>query len=238
MKINCQAFLEIKKILSIKSLNAVVEQFCYDETEKEIKGNIKVTTICYVDNLETTSEFFDDVPFNVMLVKDEFEKDNLDLFIENLLYHPVEGRGIELEFDICLEEKKKENKEIDGEEIIEVPVLVETPAEPLTNRESNDEKIASDELGKAEERENPVEEKNNDEEIKDQVVEDVDNLLKSKLEQALDNFPAEENSFLDHLDRPYRRIKISFSKKPLTEETEHQKIKVVNNHWIAIDEPE
>lgn len=201
MKINCQAFLEIKKILSIKKLDAVIEDFVYNEDDKEIKGNILVTTQCYIDNLDNTTETKDSVPFNVAFVKNDSITPEFDLLIENLVYHPVEGRGIELEFDIDIIEKKTLEKDI-------TPV----PVEMIEN--DNNLNVT---INKAEETINcdnshrMVEEEQLDSEIlKDQVVEDVDNLLQSKLEMVDDNFPDDEQSILMPLKRKYTHLKIKF----------------------------
>lgn len=201
MKINCQAFLEIKKILSIKKLDAAIDDFAYSENDKEIKGNILVTTQCYIDNLENITETKDSVPFNVVFVNNDSIQPKFDLSIENLVYHTVEGRGIELEFDIDIIETK-----VLEDDIVPIPVEIIDNGDNIdTMNDKTDENKPCDNT----QREAEVENIDN-ETLKDQVVENVDNLLQSKLELVEDNFPDNEQSILTPSKRKYTHLKIKF----------------------------
>lgn len=178
MKINCQAFLENKKVLSINKIDAQIDNYNYDQEKNEVIGNIKVITNCYIDNMDEIKELNDTVPFNIILI--DYKNNNLDLNIVDLVYNLIEGRGIELEFDIVLNEN----------EIVEVPVVVEDNERKLEEESIIDE----------------------DETMKNQIVEEIDLKLTEKLEQVDDNFPVEDNSLIGTLDRSYTHLKITFNK--------------------------
>lgn len=197
MKINCQAFLENKKILSITKIDTEIDNYNYDSEKNEINGNIKVTTNCYVDNMDENKDLIDNVPFNVLLM--EQNKNNFNLSIGNLVYNLIEGRGVELEFDIELEEK----------DVIDIPIIVEE--ENLNNHSINERKIDDS---------THYEEQNDIEIIKDQVIEEIETKLEEKLSQVDDNFPESNNFFVNSLDRSYTHLKITFDK--------NEKIKIQN----------
>lgn len=198
MKINCQAFLENKKILSITKIDTEIDNYNYDSEKNEINGNIKVTTNCYVDNMDENKDLIDNVPFNVLLM--EQNKNNFNLSIGNLVYNLIEGRGVELEFDIELEEK----------DVIDIPIIVE---EENLNNDSINERKTDDSTH--------YEGQNDTEIIKDQVIEEIETKLEEKLSQVDDNFPESDNSFVNSLDRSYTHLKITFDK--------NEKIKIQNN---------
>lgn len=212
MKINCQAFLEIKRIITIESLNTLVNAYEYDDNDKEIKGSILVKATCFIDDLDHKTEIEDSVPFNIYIVKENFNKDNINLSIDNLLYHPVEGRGIELEFDISIEEKETTSEEID--DFIEIPIVSDDeeidskPCDDIINEEQQLPLVEQRNLEKEYDENNLSDE----EIIKDQVVQEVEEKLQAKLEQVDDNFPVKENDFLNRIERTYKRIKITFKK--------------------------
>lgn len=197
MKINCQAFLENKKILSITKIDTEIDNYNYDSEKNEINGNIKVTTNCYVDNMDENKDLIDNVPFNILLM--EQNKNNFNLSIGNLVYNLIEGRGVELEFDIELEEK----------DVIDIPIIVEE--ENLNNHSINERKIDDS---------THYEEQNDIEIIKDQVIEEIETKLEEKLSQVDDNFPESNNFFVNSLDRSYTHLKITFDK--------NEKIKIQN----------
>lgn len=191
MKINCQAFLENKKIISIKDINAQIENYEYDLNKKEINGIIKMITNCYIENMDEISNLVDSVPFNVLILDGKIN--NIQLSLDNFVYHLVEGRGIELEFDINL---------IEEESVIEIPIEVEKSETTDEDNERNKEN--NHDVCKENNEENEL--------IKDQIIEEIEQQLEEKLEKVDDNFLVEDSNILSGLDRSYTRIQIFFNK--------------------------
>lgn len=191
MKINCQAFLENKKIISIKDINAQIENYEYDLNKKEINGIIKMITNCYIENMDEISNLVDNVPFNVLILDGKIN--NILLTLDNFVYNLVEGRGIELEFDIDL---------VEQEPVIEIPIEFEKSETNDEEKERNSEN--NDDVCEEKKEENEL--------IKDQVIDEIEQQLEEKLEKVDDNFLVDDSNILSGLDRSYTRIQIFFNK--------------------------
>lgn len=147
IKINCQAFLDKKKIISVKNLQASIND--YEIKETEVLGNIKIEGEGYINNLDEIMTIEELVPFSVILndLLNNKTSNDLQIDIENFVYNVIDGRGLELEFDITVSlfeniEPILNIEEIDKLETSELTELKEVEVEPSLTP-SNDELVDS-----------------------------------------------------------------------------------------------
>ena len=138
-------------------------------------GKVEVNGSYLCEDLLSTNTFSEEIPFNIIFSNENFEINDIDCV--ELDYNIVDGRGIEVLFDILLEYEEFNSRELETikeenilenpvekeEDIIEIPVLVEENIEY--------------------------------EEIKESKELEIDNLIKSELEEVEDNLPTLENNF-------------------------------------------
>ena len=119
--VNYQAFIEHKSLIQIKSLTLNVEKF--EQVEKDLIGELKITSVIYTNNLETETSLEENLTFKIEKIEEEIT----ELKIEDFNYQIVEGRGIELELDFNLisdvndiRNIKEEIEQIKDEELKEI----------------------------------------------------------------------------------------------------------------------
>lgn len=174
IRINCQAFLEKRKILSIVQLKADIHD--YEMEQKQIIGNIAIEGDCYLDNLDEMVSIKELVPFNVMLAEQSKVtlQDIMALEIQDFVYHIVDGRGLELEFDIVVQ--TLESGSVSSNKNDQLNLVEQTEQEIDINEEDGKiEEIKKIEIMNSDERENLNNSKVEDDEKNIREKENINN---------------------------------------------------------------
>ncbi len=155
LKMNYTAFIKLRNFIKINDISAEIKE--YHKKDDIITGKLDVSGTYLTEDLVNTNSFSDEILFDIIFSTNDFEI--IDIDCVDLDYNPVDGRGIEVMFDVLI---KYENYEIEEntnskEDIIEIPVVVE--------------------------------ENNTFEEIKKEKEIEIDHLIDEKLDLANDNLP-------------------------------------------------
>lgn len=162
LKVNHNVFIKLKEFFKLQDISAEVDQFTLNE--ELLEGTLEVKGK-YVKRDNVTEEYFSEkVPFSITFNNKDI--DVLDILCSDLEYVTVDGRGVDVSFDILVK----------YEEVIEVPIRLED--DELVQEVS---KIEVEPLSTVDY-----------ERIKEAETTRIDGLLKSVLEVKDDNHPTDE----------------------------------------------
>lgn len=181
LRMNFTSFIKIKDASRINDICG--EILDYRVTEDGVVGSLGINGKYYKNDLEKENQFNESIPFNIVFTTPKFEL--IDLDCVNLDYDLVEGRGIEVSFDI----------KVEYNELEDAPDAIETIGErTVEEQEETVPTIESREL----------------EEIKDEITEKVSSKLEETLKFKDDNLPTETENFLDNLEEKRSKIKVCY----------------------------
>ena len=181
LRMNFTSFIKIKDASRINDICG--EILDYSVTEGGVVGSLGINGKYYKNDLEKENQFNESIPFNIVFTTPKFEL--IDLDCVNLDYDLVEGRGIEVSFDI----------KVEYNELEDAPDAIETIGErTVEEQEETVPTIESTEL----------------EEIKDEITEKVSSKLEETLKFKDDNLPTETENFLDNLEEKRSKIKVCY----------------------------
>lgn len=227
LRMNYEAFIKLKDFVRIIDINTEIVEF--NTKNDTLTGRLIVRGRYMKSDLEKEYHFDEDVPFTVVFNDNNYEI--IDVDCVNLEYHVVEGRGLEIMFEVLVEYEEPVETTEELDEVTEVPVEIteeieEVPDEPLK------EVIPTNEMDNLlmEMDLRNLEENNNEtsiEEVKADITEEVDNKLSMTLSSVDDNLPTEENSILKLPERK-ATYKICYYQNDQELET------ICNKHHLAI----
>lgn len=180
LRMNFTSFIKIKDASRINDICG--EILDYRVTEDGVVGSLGINGKYYKNDLEKENQFNESIPFNIVFTTPKFEL--IDLDCVNLDYDLVEGRGIEVSFDI----------KVEYNELEDAPDAIETIGERTVEEQEEVPTIESTEL----------------EEIKDEITEKVSSKLEETLKFKDDNLPTETENFLDNLEEKRSKIKVCY----------------------------
>ena len=181
LRMNFTSFIKIKDASRINDICG--EILDYIVTEDGVVGSLGINGKYYKNDLEKENQFNESIPFNIVFTTPKFELVDLDCV--NLDYDLVDGRGIEVSFDI----------KVEYNELEEAPDAIETSGERTV-----DEQVETA----------PTIESSELEEIKDEITEKVSSKLEETLKFKDDNLPTETENFLDNLEEKRSKIKVCY----------------------------
>ena len=181
LRMNFTSFIKIKDASRINDICG--EILDYRVTEDGVVGSLGINGKYYKNDLEKENQFNESILFNIVFTTPKFEL--IDLDCVNLDYDLVEGRGIEVSFDI----------KVEYNELEDAPDAIETIGErTVEEQEETVPTIESTEL----------------EEIKDEITEKVSSKLEETLKFKDDNLPTETENYLDNLEEKRSKIKVCY----------------------------
>lgn len=181
LRMNYTAFIKLRNFVKINDISAEIKE--YKKKDDVVTGKLDVTGTYLSEDLIKSNKFFEEIPFNIIFSNSDYEI--LDIDCVNLDYQTIDGRGIEVMFDVHIKYETQEKEE----QIIEVPVL--TGEEPVKVEEITEVEY---------------------EEIKNERENEIDQLITEELSQVVDNIPSdleETNEILEKTER-MKTIKICY----------------------------
>lgn len=127
LRMNYSAFIKLRNFVKINDISAEIKE--YVKREDVVNGKLDVCGNYLEDDLMTTCNFNEEIPFSIIFANTSF--DVVDIDCVNLDYEIVDGRGIDVMFDVLIKYEeyieddvsKLEKKEQDT--VIEIPVVIE-----------------------------------------------------------------------------------------------------------------
>lgn len=181
LRMSFTSFIKIKEASRINDICG--EILDYGVTEDGVVGSLGINGKYYKNDLEKENQFNESIPFNIVFTTPKFELIDLDCI--NLDYDLVEGRGIEVSFDI----------KVEYNELEEAPDATESIGERIADE--NEETNPTCDI--------PILE-----EIKNEITEKVSTKLEETLKFKDDNLPSETENFLDSLKEKRSKIKVCY----------------------------
>ena len=181
LRMNYTAFIKLRNFVKINDISAEIKE--YKKKDDVVTGKLDVTGTYLSEDLIKSNKFFEEIPFNIIFSNSDYEI--LDIDCVNLDYQTIDGRGIEVMFDVHIKYETQEKEE----QIIEVPVL--TKEEPVKVEEITEVEY---------------------EEIKNERENEIDQLITEELSQVADNIPSdldETNEILEKTER-MKTIKVCY----------------------------
>lgn len=214
LRMNYNYFIKLKNVTKINDISAEVIDYQFDADE--LKGILGVAGSYYrPDAEEVTYPFSEEIPFEILFTSDVVDISDVDCI--NLEYEIVEGRGVEVMFDISVNyEKGEKGSLVCEDEKFEVVELSNQVFENDLLEEEHDETPTEESIRISEHHdENPeiIEIDVDDlEEIKEEVSREIDTKLSSTLLYKDDNLPSDDN-IVKIIGDKKRNIKICYYKK-------------------------
>lgn len=219
LRMNYNYFIKLKNVTKINDISAEVIDYQYEQDE--LKGILGVAGSYYrPDTDEVTYPFNEEIPFEIMFTSEIFDISDVDCI--NLEYDLIEGRGVEVMFDISVNYEKSQNDTfVSEDEIIQAEELSnrafesdleKEELEQATTEDSSENARVSEDLSSEEITAAEVNEPEDLEIIKDEVSREIENKLSSTLLYKDDNLPSEE-SIVKIIGDKKRNIKICYYQK-------------------------
>ena len=159
LRMNYSSFIKLRNFVKINDISAEIKEF--NKKNDVVHGKLDVTGSYLVEDLVNTSTFNEEVPFSIIFSNNDFEIVDIDCI--NLEYQTVDGRGIEVYFDVLVKYEDYANEKT-NEDVVEIPVVI------------NDEPKKLEEF----------------EEIKQNEEDRIDKIIIEQLQICDDNMPTEE----------------------------------------------
>lgn len=202
LRMNFVTFIKLKDIIKVNDINGEIVD--YEVIESEIKGKFGINGKYSKSDLDEVTNFNEEIDFNILLLEENFEIEDIDCI--DLDYNVIEGRGIDVSFDVKVDYTCFEQNEDSLLEVEEVKVE-ELPNETVTE---------------------DVEEENI-EEIKEEITNEIDKKLTNTLLYKEDNLP-QGNDLIDLKDVKRSKIKVCYFKN------DNELEEVCKNNNIPIDQ--
>lgn len=209
LKMSYNSFIKLKDFFKIVDLTAEVKDYF---TKKEILDGTLEINGKYQKRDGITEEYFSEsIPFSLVFKNDNFDVN--DIVCTDIDYVAIDGRGVDVTFDILVDYYEYENVPVEMNEQTNSDFVVEVAEEIHLNNQleesvdiDNKRESLKEVLSPEEEKEETSSDKeleqihldveyvsNDDlEEIKQQETNRIDNLLKSTLNFKDDNLPTQE----------------------------------------------
>lgn len=180
LKVNHNSFIKLKDFFKILDISVEVLEY---NLENELLSGSLIVKGKYLKRDNTTEEYINEqIPFTIAFTNTDFDIN--DINCQDLEYVAIEGRGVDITFDIM----------VNYDNVIEIPIEI------IDDRESEEIIEAKDEFNENTE---DINDEDNDieilpltdldfEELKKEETKRIDELLKSTLEIKDDNLPTEE----------------------------------------------
>lgn len=173
LRMNFNDFIKIKSIFKINDLSGEVLDYTIDN--EEIKGVLGISGTYLLDDLKTNHTLSKEIPFNFVFANSDFIVNDVDCV--NLEYELVDGRGLEVNFDIILNyDQNEQNNDLKDDERNEKFENVESLGEEQVDVKEDDSDAK----------------KNEETDVISQSIEETDNLPERsevQLEERLDIIP-------------------------------------------------
>ena len=136
LRMNYSAFIKLRNFVKINDISAEIKE--YVKKNDVVNGKLDVCGNYLEDDLVKSHNFNEEIPFSIIFASGDFEVVDIDCI--NLDYQTIDGRGIEVMFDVLIkyedysEDTKEEN--IEDDKVIEVPVIVDALTSSFTLKES------------------------------------------------------------------------------------------------------
>lgn len=179
LRMNYSAFIKLRSFVKINDISAEIKEFI--KKNDVVNGKLDVCGNYLEEDLIKSNNFNEEIPFSIIFANSNF--DVVDIDCVNLDYQTVDGRGIEVMFDVLI---KYEDYTQDDQNIEEEKTFVEIPV--IVNDSNIDTDIDSDI------------DTNQDlyEQIKEEKEQVIDKQIEEKLDICCDNKPTVNN---DNIDR-------------------------------------
>lgn len=119
LRMNYSAFIKLNKFVKINDISAEIKE--YVKNGEVINGKLDVSGNYLEEDFIKSNNFNEEIPFSIIFKNENFEIVDIDCV--NLDYQIIDGRGIEVIFDVLI--KYEEECVEESEDIIEIPVIVE-----------------------------------------------------------------------------------------------------------------
>lgn len=173
LKMNYNSFIKIKDFFKLLDINGEINDYQVDN--HIIDGSITIKGKFLKKDNQTTDYFSEIIPFSITMNQEFVDVE--DILCLDLEHISIEGRGIDLSFDILVRYLVDLTNNRENEEILE---------------ENNCEIIEKEEILEENNCENIEKEKINLEELKTIETQRIDQLLQNTLNFKEDNLPTEE----------------------------------------------
>lgn len=224
LRMSFNDFIKIKSIFKINDLSGEVLDFKVNENE--INGILGITGTYQLDDLVDTHTINSEIPFNFVFADNDVMINDVDCI--NLDYELIDGRGLEVSFDILIDYNRDSDNtkatidETVDESIEHIDTLGEVNTTILPDEERVEIKSEQENNGSTSDEikgnvteisvdntqdDNTSDE--NDEKIKEKITEEINRKLESSLSYKDDNFPTNE-TFLDQIEDRKSQIKICY----------------------------
>lgn len=176
LRMNYSAFIKLRNFVKINDISAEIKE--YVKKSDVVNGKLDVCGNYLEDDLVTSNNFNEEIPFSIIFSNESFEVVDIDCV--NLDYEIVDGRGIEVMFDVLIKYEDYKDEVMEEENVIEVPVIVEEEPSKLY------------------------------EQIKEEKEAIIDLEIEKKLNLSIDNLPTEDElNVKDNIEKK-RVIKVCY----------------------------
>ena len=158
LRMNFNTFIKLKNASKISDLSGEIIE--YNLNERELEGIFLVQGSYLKDDLNELTSFKEEIPFNIVLMEKEIDINDVDCV--DLDYGLVEGRGVDVSFELLVEYSELEEE--DTRDVIKTEV-----EEDATIFDVNE----------------------NTEEIKEEITKEIERKLFESLAYKEDNLPSE-----------------------------------------------
>lgn len=204
LRMNFTSFIKLKDVIKVNDINGEILE--YDLVENEINGVLGINGKYLKDTLDEVLTFTEDVPFTIVFYENDIELDDVDCI--NLDYHLVDGRGLEISFDIKVEYTNNDDEEnIDALRDSEINIDDELVIEP-SEIDLNEDSI---------------------EEVKEDITEEIQQKLTNSLIFKDDNLPQEKDTLTELTEKRCKLRVCYFS-------NDNELENVCKNNNISIDQ--
>ena len=129
LRMNYSAFIKLRNFVKINDISAEIKE--YIKKNDIVNGKLDVCGNYLEDDLVKSNNFNEEIPFSIIFASSEFEVVDIDCV--NLDYQTIDGRGIEVMFDVLIkyedyslvnsnDNNNENSNEVD--DVIEVPVII------------------------------------------------------------------------------------------------------------------
>ncbi len=210
LKMNYNAFIKLKDFFKLVDVSAEIEE--YENKQGSLEGILSIKGKYKRRDNITEEYFLEKIPFTILMNTTDFEVEDINCIDFEFL--SVDGRGIDVTFDIAVEYLVYE----------EIPVITETRDEMVFKNET----IEASDIEDLTSIDTQTLEEEDYEALKKAETKRVDELLKSTLSYKDDNLPTDEVVIRGLADKK-ASVKVFYYKK------EAELEKMCSNESISID---
>lgn len=202
LRMNYSAFVKLREFVKINDISAEIKDF--EKKDDVINGTLEVNGTYLIEDLITSNSFSEDIPFNILFSNEDFEVNDIDCI--DLDYNVVDGRGIEILFDILLKYEDFSLKSCSNDDSLDLDdecsedlCCVNNISNESSVKNDNNEERVNQELDNAKEEiddsiEIPVivDDLHSYEKIKEIKEKEIDEMIEVNLGELEDNLPTQE----------------------------------------------